>query len=93
MSRKTTAALVVAGVVAAAAATWITLTAVTRPALKAAATRPAGDTVDDLLMDLQVIPLDGEAPKPFALPSLAGRTVALADLAGRPALLYFWATW
>jgi len=50
-------------------------------------------SLDDLLMDLQLVPLDGQRPKPFALPSLDGRRVALADLAGKPALLYFWATW
>ena len=50
-------------------------------------------SLDDLLMDLQLVPLDGQAPKPFALTSLDGRRVALADFAGRPALLYFWATW
>ena len=50
-------------------------------------------SLDDLLMDLQLVPLDGRAPKPFALQSLDGRQVALADLVGRPALLYFWATW
>ena len=50
-------------------------------------------SLDDLLMDLQLVPLEGQAPKPFALESLDGRRVALADLAGRPALLYFWATW
>ena len=62
------------------------------------ASSPSGSVVvagslDDLLMDLQLVPLDGHAPKPFALQSLDGRRVALADLAGRPALLYFWATW
>ena len=50
-------------------------------------------SLDDLLMDLQLVPLDGQAPKPFALESLDRRRVMLADLAGRPALLYFWATW
>ena len=50
-------------------------------------------SLDDLVMDLQLIPLDGQRPKPFALDSLDGRRVALADLAGKPALLYFWATW
>ena len=50
-------------------------------------------SLDDLLMDLQLVPLDGQAPKPFALQSLDGRRVALSDLAGKPALLYFWATW
>jgi cytochrome oxidase Cu insertion factor (SCO1/SenC/PrrC family) len=53
----------------------------------------AAGSLADLLMDVQIIPLDGQAPKPFALPSLDGRRVALSDLAGRPALLYFWATW
>jgi hypothetical protein len=53
----------------------------------------AGGSLEDLLMDLQLIPLDGQAPKAFSLESLDGRRVSLADLAGRPALLYFWATW
>ena len=55
--------------------------------------RVVAESLDDLMMDLQLIPLDGQAPKPFSLESLDGRRVALADLAGRPALLYFWATW
>ena len=50
-------------------------------------------SLDDLLMDLQLVPLDSQAPKPFALQSLDGRRVALSDLAGKPAMLYFWATW
>jgi cytochrome oxidase Cu insertion factor (SCO1/SenC/PrrC family) len=50
-------------------------------------------SLDDLLMDLQLVPLEGQPAKPFALTSLDGRRVALADFAGRPALLYFWATW
>ena len=59
---------------------------------------PSGSAVvagslDDLLMALQLVPLEGVAPKPFALPSVDGRRVGLADLAGKPALLYFWATW
>jgi len=53
----------------------------------------AAGSLDDLLMDLQLVPLDGQAPKPFALDSFDGRRVALADLKGKPALLYFWATW
>jgi cytochrome oxidase Cu insertion factor (SCO1/SenC/PrrC family) len=53
----------------------------------------AAGSLADLMMDLELIPLDGQTPKPFTLESLDGKRVALADLAGRPALLYFWATW
>ncbi len=56
-------------------------------------TQVVAGSLEDLLMDLQLIPLDGQAPKVFTLDSLDGRRVALADLAGRPTLLYFWATW
>jgi hypothetical protein len=80
------------GAVAVVAAAWLAGLA------PWAAPSPSGGVVtagslDDLLMDLQLVPLDGQRPKPFALPSLDGRRVALADLAGRPVLLYFWATW
>jgi hypothetical protein len=52
-----------------------------------------GDTIEDLMMDLGIVPLDREPAKPFTLPTLDGKRVALAELGGRPALLYFWATW
>lgn len=62
------------------------------PAARAAeAGRPA-DTIEDLLMDLQVIPMDNVRLRPLTLETLDGRRVALADVKG-PALLYFWATW
>jgi len=48
--------------------------------------------VDDLLRDLQLVPLDGEPP-PFTLIDLEGKPRALASLKGRVVLLYFWATW
>jgi cytochrome oxidase Cu insertion factor (SCO1/SenC/PrrC family) len=54
---------------------------------------PASASIDDLLMDLQLLPMDGRAPKPFSLEGLDGKRVTLGDIAGRPALLYFWATW
>ena len=49
--------------------------------------------IEDLLFDLQIIPMDGQAPRPFTLPSLDGKPLSLSDLKGRAALLYFWATW
>ncbi|HEX2484813.1 MAG TPA: TlpA disulfide reductase family protein [Myxococcota bacterium] len=39
---------------------------------------------------------DAAAPRPapdFALPDLAGATVSLAELRGKPAVIDFWATW
>ena len=82
------------GIVVVLAVAWFT----TRPAVKrglpaTGSAQVVAGSLDDLLMDLQLVPLDGQAPKPFALESLDGRRMALADLAGKPALLYFWATW
>ena len=82
------------GAVAIVTGAWIAGIRPMRPALlTGGSTQVAAGSLDDLLMELQLVPLDGQRPKPFALPSLDGRQVALADLAGRPALLYFWATW
>lgn len=46
--------------------------------------------VEDLLWDLQIVPLDGRAAPGFAIEDLDGGTVSLADLKGRAVLLYFW---
>jgi cytochrome oxidase Cu insertion factor (SCO1/SenC/PrrC family) len=53
----------------------------------------AGPDLEDLLFDLQLIPLDGQAPPPFTLESLEGKRVSLSDFRRKPVLLYFWATW
>jgi cytochrome oxidase Cu insertion factor (SCO1/SenC/PrrC family) len=53
----------------------------------------AAGSVDDLLVDLQLVPLDGQHPPDFSLPGLDGRRVSLRDLRGHVVLLYFWATW
>jgi cytochrome oxidase Cu insertion factor (SCO1/SenC/PrrC family) len=58
---------------------------------------PAADkdkVLDDLLFDLQLIPLSGQVPPEFELERLDdGKKVTLAELRGKPVLLYFWATW
>ena len=86
----------IAGVVVLGAAVWLGSGASTRGA---PAPAPGGrvqvvaGSLDDLLMDLQLVPMGGQTPAPFSLERLDGKRVALADVAGRPALLYFWATW
>lgn len=54
---------------------------------------PAAAELEDLLMNLQLVPLDGQTPPGFTLESLAGKKVSLRDFRGRAVLLYFWATW
>ena len=49
--------------------------------------------VEDLLFDLQLIPLGGETPPAFTLESLDGKKVSLGDYRGKPVFLYFWASW
>jgi hypothetical protein len=52
------------------------------------------EALEDLLFDFQLVPLDGRAPAPFTLERYTDRRpVSLAELRGRPVLLYFWATW
>jgi cytochrome oxidase Cu insertion factor (SCO1/SenC/PrrC family) len=63
------------------------------PAAAQRAGAGASGPVQDMMFDLQIIPLDGPAAKPFALQDLDGRRVALADQKGKVTLLYFWATW
>lgn len=46
--------------------------------------------IEDLLWDLQIVPLDGRAAAGFTLEDLAGGTVSLAGLRGSVVLLYFW---
>ena len=58
---------------------------------------PAADkdqVLDDLLFDLQLIPLDGQPPPAFELERFGdGKKVTLAEHRGRLVLLYFWASW
>jgi len=62
--------------------------------LSGAPARPADKTLDDLLFDLQLVPLEGKTPAPFELERLAdGQKITLTSLKGQPVFLYFWATW
>ena len=58
---------------------------------------PAADrdkVLDDLLFDLQLVPMTGQTPPPFELERLGtSRIVSLAEHRGQPVLLYFWASW
>jgi hypothetical protein len=65
-----------------------TLTAVATPAAA------ADKTLDDLLFDLQLVPLAGQVPASFALERLGdGQKTTLAEQRGQVVMLYFWATW
>ena len=50
--------------------------------------------LDDLMMDLNIAPLDPQAPPALSVTALeGGGRLTLADLKGRAVLVYFWATW
>jgi hypothetical protein len=54
----------------------------------------ADKVLDDLLFDLQLVPLEGQVPPAFELERYSdGKKVSLAEHRGRPVMLYFWATW
>jgi len=59
-------------------------------ALTAAA---APRAVDDLMMDMQIAPLDREPAPVLSVTTLDGTRVSLADALGNVVLVYFWATW
>ena len=60
----------------------------------AAAVGPAAaGSLDDLLLELQLVLLADRIPPPLGLEALDGGTVTLEALKGRVLLLYFWATW
>ena len=51
---------------------------------------PGAEDLDDLLWDLQILPLEADPPPAFSLAGLDGRRWSQADLRGRAGLLYFW---
>ena len=66
-------------------------------AVALAATLPAfaaqSKNLDDLMMDLNIAPLEPQAPPPFSVATLEGGQITLGDVKGRAVLVYFWATW
>lgn len=62
--------------------------------LAGAAPAAADARLSELLFELQLVPLAGQAAPPFELERLVdGKKVTLAEHRGRPVMLYFWATW
>ncbi len=61
--------------------------------VSAGVARAATEAIEDLLFDLQLVPLDGQAPPPFTLEALDGKRVSLTDFKGQVVFLYFWASW
>jgi hypothetical protein len=60
----------------------------------AVSTAAADKTLEDLLFDLQLVPLERQAPPPFELERLSdARKITLAEQRGQVVMLYFWATW
>jgi hypothetical protein len=49
--------------------------------------------LEDRMMDLNIVPLEPQAPPPLVATTLDGGRVTLADVRGKAALVYFWATW
>ena len=50
--------------------------------------------LDELMMDLNISPLDAVAPPPLTVTTVeGGGRVRLADIKDRAVLIYFWATW
>ena len=53
----------------------------------------AGPRVDELMMDMQITPIDAVKAPPLSVTTLDGARVTLADMRGHVVLVYFWATW
>jgi cytochrome oxidase Cu insertion factor (SCO1/SenC/PrrC family) len=69
------------------------ITAIAALAVVVLVVSAAAAPLDDLLFDLQFMPLDGQPASPFTLAGLDGKPVSLSEFKDRVVLLYFWATW
>jgi cytochrome oxidase Cu insertion factor (SCO1/SenC/PrrC family) len=56
-------------------------------------TSAAPSSLDDLMMDMRITPLDPQSPPPFVVTRLDGGPLKLGDVRGQAVLVYFWATW
>lgn len=59
----------------------------------AGASPAAASALEDRMMDLNITPLEPQAPPALAVTTLDGGRVTLADVRGKAVLVYFWATW
>lgn len=69
---------------------------VSPPLMTSALTADTGDPkrLDELMMDLNIAPLEPVAAPALTVTTLeGGGRVSLADVKGRAVLVYFWATW
>lgn len=53
---------------------------------------PVQASIEDLLFDLAIFPLDGTPASNFKLESLDGKQTSLKNFKGKVVLLYFWRT-
>ena len=72
--------------------------AIAAVALLAAALTPAtlpaqSRALDDLMMDLNIAPLEPQVAPPLNVTTLEGGKLSLTDLKGQAVLVYFMATW
>jgi cytochrome oxidase Cu insertion factor (SCO1/SenC/PrrC family) len=49
--------------------------------------------LDDLMMDLNLTPLEPKLPPPLNVTTINGARVSLSEIREQPVLVYFWATW
>jgi cytochrome oxidase Cu insertion factor (SCO1/SenC/PrrC family) len=61
--------------------------------LFAAAPSASATRLDDVMIDMNITPVEPQAPPPLNVEMLGGGRVTLADVKGHVVLVYFWATW
>jgi cytochrome oxidase Cu insertion factor (SCO1/SenC/PrrC family) len=55
--------------------------------------RAQGKSLEDLMMDLNIAPLEPQAAPTLSVTTIDGGRQTLADLKGQAVLVYFMATW